>query len=259
MDILEQIIRHKKKEVASLKEHISIRDLEKEPWFERETISLQQRLQDANSHGIIAEFKRKSPSKGIINQHSKPEEVTPLYQEAGAAGVSILTDSNFFGGSIHDILVTRPHLEIPILRKEFIVDEFQIVQAKAIGADAILLIAECLTKREIEKFSLCARNLNLEVLMEIHSEEMLDKVNEHINIIGVNNRNLRTFEVNIEQSITLFSKIPSNFVKISESGVSNNKEIHTLQKVGFDGFLIGENFMKTDNPGQACINFIQNI
>lgn len=259
MDILEQIILHKKKEVASLKEQISIKELEKERWFERETISLQQRIQDSDSHGIIAEFKRKSPSKGIINAYSNPKEVAPLYQEAGAAGISILTDSNFFGGSIDDILAARPHVQIPILRKEFIVDEFQIIQAKAIGADAILLIAECLTESEIKQFSKCARSLNLEVLMEVHSEEMLNKANEYLNIIGVNNRNLKTFEVNIEQSIKLFSKIPSNFARISESGVSNHKEIHTLQKVGFDGFLIGENFMKTENPGKTCINFIQNI
>lgn len=259
MDILEKIILHKKKEVAVEKKQFSIQDLEKSRYFNRKTISLQQRIQDPDSHGIITEFKRKSPSKGLINGHSKPEEVVPLYEQAGAAGISILTDQEFFGGSIHDILQVRSLVNIPILRKEFIVDEFQIIQAKSIGADAILLIAECLTKEEIAHFSQLAQGLDLEVLMEIHSEEMLEKINDNLNIIGVNNRNLKTFEVNIEQSMILFSKIPSKFAKISESGVSNIKEIHTLQNTGFEGFLIGENFMKTQNPGQTCINFIKSI
>lgn len=259
MDILEKIVLHKKKEVTLLKQQFSTKDFENSLYFERKTFSLQKRIQDPNSHGIIAEFKRKSPSKGVINDFSKPEDVIPLYKEAGVAGVSILTDFNFFGGSVDDVLSVRPLVDIPILRKEFIVDEFQIIQAKAIGSDAILLIAECLTKEEVATFSKCAQSLNLEVLLEIHSEKMLDKINNHLNIIGVNNRNLKTFKVNITQSLELFSKIPIKFAKISESGVSDLSEIRTLQKVGFDGFLIGENFMKTQNPGEACINFIKNI
>ncbi|MFV0531109.1 MAG: indole-3-glycerol phosphate synthase TrpC [Flavobacteriales bacterium] len=259
MDILEKIVLHKKKEVTLLKQQFSTKDFENSLYFERKTFSLQKRIQDPNSHGIIAEFKRKSPSKGVINDFSKPEDVIPLYKEAGVAGVSILTDFNFFGGSVDDVLSVRPLVDIPILRKEFIVDEFQIIQAKAIGADAILLIAECLTKEEVAAFSKCAQSLYLEVLLEIHSEKMLDKINNHLNIIGVNNRNLKTFKVNITQSLELFSKIPIKFAKISESGVSDLSEIRTLQKVGFDGFLIGENFMKTQNPGEACINFIKNI
>ncbi len=259
MDILEKIVLFKKKEVALLKEQLSTKDLEKSPHFERKIISLQERIQNSTSHGIIAEFKRRSPSKGLINGHSKPEEVIPLYEKAGVSGISILTDTHFFGGSADDILTVRPLVNTPILRKEFIVDEFQIIQAKAIGADAILLIAECLTKEEIDLFSKCAQSLGLEVLMEIHSEQMLDKINNNISIIGVNNRNLKTFKINITKSMALFSKIPSNFIKISESGVSNIKEIRTLQEVGFNGFLIGENFMKTQNPGQTCINFINNI
>jgi len=261
MDILERIALRKKKEIALLKSQTKIStlisSLEKSPYFEGKTHSLEQRLQDKNSVGIIAEFKRKSPSKGWINQEAKTEKIIPLYERAGAAGISILTDTHFFGGSIEDIIKIRKEVHIPILRKEFIVDEFQIVQTKAIGADAVLLIAECLSKKEIKKFSKLARSLGLEVLMEIHSEEMLEKINEHINIIGINNRNLKTFEVNIEQSIHLYSKIPDTFTKISESGFSTTAEIRMLREVGFDGFLIGENFMKTSSPGETCSRFIK--
>ena len=258
MDILEKIIKHKRKEVEILKKQLTSRDLEQSLYFDRETVSLKENVLSKKG-GIIAEFKRKSPSKGVINGVAKPEEVVPLYEKAGVAGTSILTDEEFFGGTVNDIIKVRPEVQIPILRKEFIIDEFQILQAKSIGADAILLIAECLTPAEVKQYAQFAKRLNLEVLLEIHSAEMLDHICPELSLVGVNNRNLKNFEVSIQSSIDLYDQIPSEFAKISESGVSNIKEIHTLQQIGFDGFLIGENFMKTENPGQACIDFIKEI
>jgi len=260
MNILDKIIAHKKQEVAQLMKEVSLEKLVKSPNFSRTPISLKQALTSKNSTGIIAEFKRKSPSKGIINDKVSIIEVTQGYLEANVAAQSILTDTQFFGGSILDIMQARTVNEItPILRKDFIVDGFQIVEAKAIGADAILLIAACLTEQELKNYGKLAEDLGLDVLYEVHNQEDLDKIELDHKIIGINNRNLQTFEVDLEHSIKLASQIPDSCIKVSESGLSNPRVIMGLKEYGFQGFLIGENFMKTENPGYACQEFISQI
>ncbi|PCH54077.1 MAG: indole-3-glycerol phosphate synthase [Flavobacteriaceae bacterium] len=260
MNILDKIIAHKKQEVAQLMKEVSLDKLVKSPNFSRTPISLKQALTSKNSNGIIAEFKRQSPSKGIINDKATIIEVTQGYLEANVAAQSILTDTQFFGGSILDVMQARTVNKItPILRKDFIVDGFQIVEAKAIGADAILLIAACLTKQELKNYGKLADDLGLDVLYEVHNQEELDKIELGDNIIGINNRNLKTFEVDIEHSVELASHIPASCVKVSESGLNNPRVIMGLKEYGFQGFLIGENFMKTENPGLSCKSFMNQI
>lgn len=259
MTILDEIIAYKKKEVESCKELFSLETLKKNPLFSRETYSLKNSILDPLKTGIIAEFKRKSPSKGIINDKVFIDDVTQGYAASGASGLSVLTDFNFFGGSIDDLMIARQINQIPILRKEFILDEYQVYEAKAYGADAILLIAAMLSADEIEKLFHVARELNLEVLVEIHDEEELEKVRANADLVGINNRNLKTFEVNLEHSIQLAKKLPKNMPKIAESGISSPETIARLKKKGFDGFLIGENFMKTSNPGQAFNEFVNQL
>ncbi len=260
MNILEKIVAHKKQEVAQLKKEVFLEKLVKSPSFKRTPISLKNALLSSGSTGIISEFKRKSPSKGVINDEASIVEVTKGYIEAKAAAQSILTDKKFFGGSIIDVMQARSVNDtIPILRKDFIVDGFQIVEAKAIGADVILLIAACLTKEELKNYGKLAEDLGLDVLYEVHNLQDLDKINLDNKIIGINNRNLKTFEVDLEHSIELASQIPENCIKVSESGISDPRIITGLKEYDFKGFLIGENFMKTENPGFACKEFISQI
>lgn len=259
MNILDTIVAAKRLEVAECRKKTSTRELEAQISFNRKTISLKSRLLQPSSSGIIAEFKRKSPSKGVINDRFASEDVTFAYQEAGVAGVSILTDGPFFWGSPEDLIAARESLSIPILRKEFIIDEYQILEAKAMGADLILLIAAILDKKEVKAFASLAKSLGLEILFEIHDKEELEKVCEEVTFVGVNNRNLKTFVVDIQQSVSLTELIPSEFLKISESGIDSVESIQMLKQVGYHGFLIGENFMKTDHPGEACKNFISQL
>lgn len=256
MTILDTIIDKKKQEISYRKSIFSIQKLEKCLSFARKTISFQESLKKKDKNGIISEFKRKSPSKGIINANASVEEVTAGYVKANVCALSVLTDSFFFGGSSADLMAARNfNPETPILRKDFVIDSYQIVEAKAIGADVVLLIASCLTKKEIDDLAIFAKNLGLEILLEIHAEEELEKISDHVTVVGVNNRNLKDFTVDIQHSIDLFPQIPSKFLKISESGISNVETIQKLQNVGFSGFLIGENFMKTTNPSLACQEF----
>lgn len=261
MTILDKIIAFKKKEVFKIKAEIPVKKLVESPNFKRQPISLKKSLLEVGSTGIIAEFKRQSPSKGIINDKATIVDVTNGYLDANVAAQSILTDTSFFGGTMADLMEARVVNQIkPILRKDFIVDGFQIVEAKAIGADVILLIAACLTKQELKNYGQLATNLGLEVLYEVHNQEDLDKINDLDNkIIGINNRNLKTFEVDLEHSIKLANQIPNTCIKVSESGISDPKIITGLKEYGFNGFLIGETFMKTDNPGEACQEFIDQI
>jgi len=259
MTILEKIIETKKNELEIVKKTIPIEELKKLPNFERKSISLVDRLKNS-SHGIIAEHKRKSPSKSIINDSISINEIITGYNNVNVCGISVLTDKDYFGGSLNDLRNARKLTNIPILRKEFIIDEYQIIEAKANGADVILLIAACLEKDQIKSFSSLAKEIGLEVLIEIHDENELKKcLTNTIDIIGVNNRNLKTFEVDINTSIKLSNMIPKKFTKISESGISNYNEIIKLRKYGFKGFLIGELFMKNNNPGKEVLNLIQNI
>jgi len=257
MTILDKIIAFKRKEVVKNQATISIYELEKSKFFKDETKSLIKAIRTKS--GIIAEFKRKSPSKGIINDFSKVQEVVLGYEKAGVSGISILTDTHFFGGSNKDVLNAKKVNSQPILRKDFIVSEYQIIEAKAIGADVILLIASVLTKKEIAHFTNFAHNLGLEVLFEIHTQEELDNYYPKIKMVGINNRNLKTFEVDFENSIHLSKQLPANTIKIAESGISDYKNIIELKKHDFEGFLIGENFMKTKSPEKACADFILNL
>ncbi|GGG29749.1 indole-3-glycerol phosphate synthase [Dokdonia pacifica] len=258
MTILDKIIADKHKEVALKKQLISTRQLEQYPLFDRETSSLAKALQQGS--GIIAEHKRRSPSKSVINHSLSVQDVARGYETAGASGMSVLTDGKYFGGSLDDLLLARAATHFPLLRKEFIVDEYQILEAKAHGADAILLIAASLTKEEIVSFSAFAKALHLDVLCESHNkEELLKSIVPTVDMLGINNRNLKTFEVSIQTSKDLVTFIPDDFVKVSESGISNVSAIKELQPYGFEGFLIGENFMKTDNPGESATTFIQQL
>ncbi|WGH75293.1 indole-3-glycerol phosphate synthase TrpC [Tenacibaculum tangerinum] len=261
MTILDKIIAFKKQEVAKIKAEVPVKKLVESPNFKREIFSLKKSLLEPYSTGIIAEFKRQSPSKGIINDKATVTEVTNGYLDANVAAQSILTDTSFFGGTMADLMEARAiNEQKPILRKDFIVDGFQIVEAKAIGADVVLLIATCLTAEQLKNYGQLATDLGLEVLYEIHTQEDLDKIGDVDNkIIGINNRNLKTFEVDLEHSINLANQIPDTVVKVSESGISDPRIITGLKEHGFHGFLIGENFMKTENPGQACQEFIDQI
>jgi indole-3-glycerol phosphate synthase len=260
MNILDKIIETKKTEVAGQKRIVSLEQLEKYPLFNRKCNSLKASLLKTGSSGIIAEFKQKSPSKGEINFKVKVEEVTKDYANAGVAGISVLTDTEYFGGILENLVIARKtNPEIPILRKDFMIDPYQIFEAKAHGADVILLIAACLEKEQAELLAKKAKELGMEVLMEFHNAEELEKVNDFVDIVGVNNRDLKTFTMNIETSVRLSKLIPDKFVKISESGIDSAKTIHYLRENGFKGFLIGETFMKTENPGEACRKFIEEL
>ena len=257
MTILEQIIAYKRSEVIETEEKIPLDILIKQPLYNRSTYSLKDNV--LKGSGIIAEFKRKSPSKGNINTISKVVDVVTNYEKCGVSGVSVLTDSYFFGGSNEDMFQARKAIQIPILRKDFIISPYQIHQAKAIGADAILLIASVLTKKEIKQFTILAHQLKLEVLLEIHKEDELEKFSENVDLVGINNRNLKTFKVDFKNAIDLSKKLPKQIVKIAESGIKSPKDIQTLKQKGFQGFLIGETFMKTKNPGKTCCDFLKKI
>ena len=259
MNILDQIVADKRKEVDLKKSIIPISQLERSVLFEKETISLSNKLK-TSAFGIIAEHKRRSPSKAVINQNLNVFDVAKGYEHAGVCGMSVLTDGKYFGGSLDDLMVARASCQLPLLRKEFIIDDYQIAEAKAFGADVILLIAAILSKAEIKQFSEFAKNLNLEVLLEVHNKEELKKsIMPSLDMIGVNNRNLKTFEVSLEISKHLSELIPNDFVKVSESGISSIGAIKELKPYGFQGFLIGENFMNTDNPGQNAEQFIKSL
>jgi indole-3-glycerol phosphate synthase len=260
MNILDKIVLRKREEVASAKAQTSIATLEAEPAFGRQTYSFRQFLLDPERTGIIAEFKRRSPSKGLINGTASVEEVTSAYAQAGASALSILTDVDFFGGHSRDLEAGRGVNTIPILRKDFMIDEYQILEAKAMGADVILLIAAILSPAEISAFAKLAKSIGLHVLLEVHNLEELQKsVDVNVDAVGVNNRNLADFTVNIQTSFDLVDQIPSDFLKISESAISNPLTISQLRKAGFNGFLIGENFMKTDAPGAAMQQFVREL
>lgn len=257
MNILEKIIVHKEKEVAEKSSLVPVKLLEKSTYFEAKTVSMKKYVQRQDKTGIIAEFKRKSPSKGNINISAAVETVSIGYMQAGASALSILTDKEFFGGTNEDLVHARKYNFCPILRKDFIISEYQIIEAKSIGADCILLIAAALKPEKLKSLAAFAQGLGLEVLMEVHDKEELEGgLNEHLDLVGVNNRSLKTFEVSLDTSYQLVDSIPSEFVKISESGLSKPESLIALKKVGFDGFLIGENFMKSSRPHQAALNFM---
>lgn len=259
MNILKKIVADKYKVVDLKKSIIPTKQLERYSLFSRDTFSLANALRNSAT-GIIAEHKRRSPSKGTINQNTNVGQVAKGYAKAGVCGMSVLTDIKYFGGSLEDLQLARASVDIPLLRKEFIISEYQIIEAKAHGADAILLIAAILSKEEIKIFSEVAKSLHLDVLLEVHNEEELHKsIMPSIDMLGVNNRNLKTFNVSLNTSRSLSKLIPNNFVKVSESGISSIDAIQDLKRYGYQGFLIGENFMKTDYPGESALTFIKKL
>ena len=259
MNILDTIVARKKAEVAERKQRKPLDVIKLDAFYIRNTISLVEGLSRPYASGIIAEFKRKSPSKGVINDRVDLVEVTKGYQDAGASAVSILTDEYFFGGDDQDVVRAREVLDIPILRKEFIIDEYQVHEAKALGADLILLIAACLTKEEVVRFSTVARSLGLEVLLELHDEDELGHVCETIDLVGINNRSLKTFDVNIARSLRMAGQLPKDKLKVAESGIDDPAQVKLFRENGYSAFLIGENFMKTNDPGIALHEFRNQI
>ena len=259
MNILDTIIEKKREEVVFRKKVKGLEEIKNTTLYSRESFSLVNSLKNSNSTGIIAEFKRKSPSKGNINVHADVVQVAISYQEAGAAAISVLTDESFFGGSDNDLISVRPHLHIPILRKEFIIDPYQVHEAKSIGADLILLIAACLTPLEVSELSSLAKSIGLEVLLELHDEDELDHICETVDLVGINNRSLKTFDVNIERSLMMARRIPHDKLKVAESGIDDPQQVRLFRENGYNAFLIGENFMKTNDPGLALSTFIEKI
>jgi indole-3-glycerol phosphate synthase len=258
INILQQIVSYKKEEISKGKSLKPISYLELQPAFQREIFSMKKMLVDPEKTGIIAEFKKRSPSKGTINDWSAPEEVTKAYARYGASVISVLTDGPSFGGSEADLQSARVN-RLPILRKDFILDPYQIVESRAMGADAILLIAACLSIAETRSLAKTAHQLGLEVLLEIHEEPELDHLCDDVDVVGINNRNLKTFVVDVENSIRLSKHLPSDIYRIAESGIRDVETIIQLKAAGFDGFLIGKQFMRAADPAIAFANFVDQL
>jgi indole-3-glycerol phosphate synthase len=260
MNILERIKQHKIQEVNRRKLLFKKKQLEQSEYFNRSCFSLKEAIENPSGSGIIAEFKRKSPSKGDINPNADVHEVTSGYAKAGAAALSVLTDAHFFGALSEDFFAARKSVQIPILRKDFMIDEYQIIESKAMGADVVLLIAKLLSYGQIKAFTELAHNLGMEVLTEFHNEkEIREKANSNIDLAGINNRNLNSFEVDTENSIRLGQALPDNVLKIAESGIESAQTIEIFIANGFSGFLIGEYFMRNPKPDKTCKAFINQL
>ncbi|MFL5808836.1 MAG: indole-3-glycerol phosphate synthase TrpC [Flavisolibacter sp.] len=258
MNILDKIVEQKQDEVAYRKMHTDARSLELLPYFKRKTLSLKQFILDESRTGIIAEYKRRSPSRGVINEKVNVKELAAAYASHGASGISVLTDGPNFGGTLDDLVNAREN-KVPLLRKDFMIDEYQIIESKAYGADVILLIAACLEVSQVKTLARVAKDLGLEVLLEIHNENELEHICDDVDLVGVNNRNLKTFDVDIQRSLDLINKIPSTKPAIAESGISDVQTIVSLKQAGFKGFLIGENFMKHADPAIAFAEFVKQL
>jgi len=257
--ILEEIIAHKKKEVEERKQRVPFSSLMKKAESTYSGPSLKDALQSGSSPAIIAEFKRRSPSKGVLNETASVQSVVTGYSAYGANAISVLTDEKFFGGSWNDLHLARQITDLPVLCKDFIIDQYQLWEAKAAGADVILLVAAALDRKQLRMLAERAHDLDLEILLEIHNEQELDALHQSITIVGVNNRNLNTFSTSIDVSLKLADKIPADFIKIAESGISSAGTILTLHKFGFKGFLIGEHFMRHPDPPLALRQLRQDI
>ncbi len=258
-NILDRIIANKRIEVEQQKQQHSIDTIIKKiACFTEKPASMKEALLNSQT-GIIAEFKRRSPSRDWIFKDAKIDDIIPLYSKNGASAISILTDIDFFGGTLSDLEFAKSLTKTPLLRKDFMIDEYQLYQAKFSGASAILLIASALTRESTIQLATKAKELGLDVLLEIHNEQELEHINDKVDIVGVNNRNLGTFVTDVQVSFDLVDKIPTEFVKISESGISQPQTVIDLREVGYKGFLMGENFMKTENPGKALDEFIEQL
>ncbi len=259
-NILKKILAHKEKEVAETRELFPVKLLEKSVYFHETPVPLTKYLAREDRIGVIAEIKRQSPSKGVMNKYISVEELSIGYMQAGASALSVLTDSYFFGGSHEDLQEARKFNFCPILRKDFIIDDYQIVEARSIGADVILLIAAALDPQKTQALATRAKEFGLEVLLEVHTKDELEQhLCDAVDIVGVNNRDLDTFTVSLDRSLELANAIPAKMTKISESGISTPEDVVKLREAGFRGFLIGENFMKTPRPEAACRTFISQV
>jgi indole-3-glycerol phosphate synthase len=259
MNKLQEIVIEKRKQVEEDKQLFPLELLEQSIHFNRQCASLKEYILRDDKSGIIAEIKKKSPALGAINPEISVETLAKGYEQAGVSAISVLTDTMFFGGCNADLISARENTTCPILRKDFVIDEYQIVEAKSIGADIILLIAAILTPEEIEHFTELAHKLGMEVILEVHAEQELEKVYKNVDVIGVNNRNLETMQIDIATSKSMAKLIPDGFIKISESGIENPEIVLELKQFGYNGFLIGSYFMKHAEPGKACAEFIQHI
>lgn len=259
MSILKEIVANKQQEVSQRKRAVSMLELESMPNFTRECLSFKEHLSNPDKLGIIAEFKRRSPSKGIINANADIKDVTAGYQAGGASAISVLTEIGYFNGSDVDLTEAKSVTSIPIIRKDFVVDIFQIAESKALGADAILLIAEVLEKEQLSEYLAYAHEIGLQALIEVHGESDLIKLPSAAQIVGINNRNLNTFDVNLSHSANVLNLLPKDVVKVAESGITSVEDYLTLKQIGFDAFLIGEFFMRNQAPGEACLNFTNAI
>ena len=259
MNVLEKIVLEKRKQVQEEKKLFPVELLERSIYYTSECVSLKKYLVRDDKCGIIAEIKKKSPALGAINPHVKVEKLSIGYMQAGASALSVLTDKKFFEGSNTDLTTARKYNFCPILRKDFVIDEYQVIEARSIGADAILLIAAILSKEEITRFTLLAHKLGMEVILELHAETELQKINDDIDVVGVNNRNLETMKIDVETSKSMARLIPPGFTKISESGIENPAIVMELKQLGYDGFLIGSHFMKHPEPEKACAEFIRQV
>lgn len=258
MTILDRILVDKINEVAIRKQQLSVNQLENKPLFNRSVVSMKQSLQESAT-GIISEFKRKSPSKGLIHGSADVAQVVSGYERAGASGISVLTDEPYFGGTPADFALARQSVSCPLLRKDFMIDEYQLFEAKAMGADVILLIAAALSVKQTRQLAARAKDLSLEVLLEIHNSDELGHINEFVDMVGVNNRDLKTFVTDVNVSLQLVEQIPDRFVKVSESGLSDVQTVRMLRQAGYKGFLMGENFMKENQPDEALRQFITEL
>lgn len=257
--MLKEIIENTQKRLALNKELFPIKLLENSIFFDSKCVSLSHYITRKDKCGIIAEFKRKSPAKGIINQYVDVRQTTIGYMQAGASALSVVTEKDYFMGQIEDLTITRNANYCPILRKDFIIDEYQVIETKSIGADAILLIAACLEKSELKKLYQLAKSLDLEVLIEIHNKDELGKLPEDDMILGVNNRELKTMNVNIQTSVDMAALLPTGFIWVSESGLNTVDDIKKLKNIGYSGFLMGEHFMKTPDPAETLKQFVNKL
>ncbi|WP_430814557.1 indole-3-glycerol phosphate synthase TrpC [Carboxylicivirga sp. RSCT41] len=259
MNILDKIVAQKIIEVENAIKLVSVEELMDKPMFNEAVPSLKNSITSPEKSGVITEFKRQSPSKGVINDKAGIEDVVSGYEKAGSSALSVLTDQQFFGGCNNDLTAARQITSIPILRKDFIIDPYQVYEAKAIGASAILLIASILDVNKAKELGALANYLGMEVLMELHAPEETECLNPFVDVVGINNRNLKTFKVDLEQSVQLAASLPDDKLKISESGIHSPEDVFFLRKKGFGGFLIGENFMKTDDPAKSFEEFAKAI
>jgi len=259
MNILEKIADHQRHLVTAKKKTHPINELEKTVFFEKKCRSLSSFVSNEKGSGLIAEFKRASPSNKNINPSANSLEICPGYDLNGASALSVLTNEEFFSGRNSDIEIVSGAVKIPILRKEFIVDEYQIIESKAIGADAILLILSLLTKEEIKSFTQLAHKLGLEVLAEIHEKEDLVEVGLNANLLGVNSRSLKLMKILPDHHEKMFDELKIKKTLIAESGIKSAKKAYELHKVGYNGFLVGSLFMEQKDPINACKYFVRQL